>query len=193
MYKLNIIDKVFRLRAANHQIKEIAPYLTVGSKVIDIGSGNGIIAERISKKLGVNVSLVDVVDKRKVKLPLTLYDGQKLPFESKTFDSALLIFVLHHTEAPENVLAEAKRVVNNNIIIYEDIITRNPFDKIGNFLHGFVFNKAWKLENRATFKTEQEWRDIFKHLNLKIVSIYPLPKKAGIHYPVYRMQFVLQV
>ena len=192
MDKLSIIDKVFRVRAANHLIREIAPYLKSDSKVLDIGSGSGIIASKIAEKLKARITLVDVVDKRRINLPLTIYDGRKLPFENETFDAALLIFVLHHAEDPAEVLAEAKRVVKDKIIIYEDIITRNPFDKIDTFLHGFAFNKTWNLQNEATFKSEDEWRAIFKKLNLRIVKAYPLPIRARLFYPVYRMQFVIQ-
>jgi len=193
MEQLTLVDRIFRFRAANHIIREILSYLKPNSKVLDIGSGSGIIAKQIEEKLGVKIALVDVVDKRRVNLPLTIYDGRKLPFENKTFDAALLIFVLHHAEDPAGVLAEAKRVVKDKIIIYEDIITRNPFDKIDSFLHGFAFNKTWNLQNEATFKSEAEWKEIFKKLNLKIVKAYPLPIRARLFYPVYRMQFVLQV
>src|SRR3990167_7116997 len=193
MEQLTLVDRIFRFRAANHIIREILSYLKPNSKVLDIGSGSGIIAKQIEEKLGVKIALVDVVDKRRVNLPLTIYDGRKLPFENETFDAALLIFVLHHAEDPAEVLAEAKRVVKDKIIIYEDIITRNPFDKIDTFLHGFAFNKTWNLQNEATFKSEDEWRAIFKKLNLRIVKAYPLPIRARLFYPVYRMQFVLQV
>ena len=193
MDKLTLIDRIFRFRAASHVIREIAPYIKPDSKVLDIGAGTGIIAYKIAEKLGVKIVLVDVVDKRKVNLPLTIYDGQRLPFKDKGFDAALLIFVLHHAEDPQAVLAEAKRVVRDKIIVYEDIITRNPFDTVDSFIHGFAFNKAWKLQNEAEFKTEDEWREVFRNLKLKIVKAYPLPIRARLFYPVYRMQFVLQV
>lgn len=193
MEQLTLVDRIFRFRAASHIIREVSPYLKPNSKVLDIGSGSGIIAKQIEEKLGVKITLVDVVDKRRVNLPLTIYDGRKLSFENKTFDAALLIFVLHHAEDPAAVITEAKRVVRDKIIIYEDIITRNPFDKIDSFIHGFAFNKTWNLQNEATFKPEGEWRAIFKKLNLKIVKAYPLPIRARLFYPVYRMQFVLQV
>lgn len=193
MDKFSFIDKVFRVRAANHLIGEIAAYLKPDSKVLDIGCGSGIIANQIAEKLKVRMTLVDVVDKRRVNLPLTIYDGRKLPFGDKTFDTALLTFVLHHAEDPARVLAEAKRVVKGKIIIYEDVITRNPFDRIDSFLHGFAFNKTWNLQNEAVFKTEIEWGEIFKKLGLRIVKAYPLPIRARLFYPVYRMQFVLHV
>ena len=116
-----------------------------------------------------------------------------MPFENKMFDVSLLIFVLHHAEDPKVVLSEAKRVTKDKIIVYEDIITRNPFDKVDSFLHGFTFNKTWNLQNEATFRSEGEWREIFKKLDLKIIKIYPLPIRARFFYPVYRMQFVLKV
>lgn len=193
MEDLTLFDKIFRFRAANHIIREIKPYIKPAAKVLDIGAGSGIIGKHIANSLEVHVTLVDVVDKRKVDLPFIIYDGKRLPFENKSFDAALLIFVLHHTANPATVLSETKRVVRDKIIVYEDIITRNPFDKIDSFIHGFAFNKIWKLQNKTTFKTENEWGQTFKRLNLKIVRTYPLPMRARLFYPVYRIQFVLEV
>jgi len=91
------------------------------------------------------------------------------------------------------VLLEAKRVVRDYIIVYEDVITRNPIDKIDTFLHGLAFNKAWALNNKATFKSEREWLEIFKKLKLTVIEAKPLPLRARLFYPVFRMQFVLRV
>lgn len=193
MEQISILDKLFRFRAANHIIREIKHYIGQGTRVLDIGAGYGITASQIAKKLKADVSMVDVVDKHKVDLPFTLYDGEKLPFKDKSFDIALLIFVLHHADSQETVLKESKRVVVDKIIIYEDILTRNIFDRIDTFLHGFLFNRAWNLKNHASFKSEKEWRNLFEKLGLKVVKAYPLPIRARILYPVFRMQFVLQV
>jgi|SRR3990167_1776137 len=193
MENLTLVDKIFRIRAANRIVREIKAYIKHADKVLDVGAGSGIIGKHIANSLEVQVTLVDVVDKRKVDLPFIIYDGKRLPFGNKRFDDALLIFVLHHAADAETVLSEAKRVVRDKIIVYEDVITRNPFDKIDSVLHGFAFNKTWNLANKARFRTEDEWREIFRNLNLKIIKAYPLPIRARLFYPVYRMQFVLQV
>jgi len=193
MDKLNFIDRLFRFRAADHIIREVRPYLEPNAEVLDIGAGSGITAKQITDKLGAKITLVDVVDKRKINLPLTIYNGERLPFKDKSFDAALLIFVLHHTRDSLLVLSEAKRVTKDKIIIYEDIITRNPFDTIDSFLHGFAFNKTWNLQNEASFKSKNEWLEVFKKLGLKVIKIYPLPIRARLFYPACRMQFVLQV
>lgn len=189
----NIFDKLFRTKAAGHIIREISPYVQQNSKVLDIGSGFGITAKKIADELKLKMTLVDVVDKRKVNLPMVVYDGVTLPFKDKSFDHALIIFVLHHAESPTRVLLEAKRVVKNYIVVYEDVITRNPVDRIDTFLHGLAFNKAWALNNKATFKSEKEWLEIFKKLKLKVIESKPLPLRARLFYPVFRMQFILKV
>ncbi len=193
MGKLSLIDKLFRIRAAGYITGEISPYIKRGSKILDIGCGSGITSWQIANKLGTKISLVDVVNKNKVDLPFTVYDGKKIPFKDKSFDVSLLIFVLHHADDAQLLLLEAKRVTKDKIIIYEDIITKNPFDKIDSFLHGFAFNKTWDLKNNATFKTGPQWQKIFKDIGLKIIKKYPLPIRARLFYPVYRMQFILKV
>lgn len=193
MEKPNIFDKIFVTRAVSYTVNEIESFIEPDDKILDIGSGTGITAEQISKKLKVEVEMVDVVNKSKVNLPLKIYDGKKLPYDNRTFDVSLLIYVLHHTEDARLVLNEAKRVTKKYIIVYEDIITRNPFDKISTFFHGLVFEKTWNLRNRASFKSEKEWAKLFEELGLKIIKVYPLPIMARLFYPVYRMQFVLHV
>ena len=193
MNEPNVFDKLFRNKAAGHIIREISPYVHRNSNVLDIGSGFGITAKKIADELKLKMTLVDVVVKRKVNLPMVVYDGVKFPFKDKTFDHALIIFVLHHAEKPAMVLLEAKRVVKGYIIVYEDVITRNPVDRIDTFLHGLAFNKAWALNNKATFKSEKEWLEIFKELKLTVIKAEPLPLRARLFYPVFRMQFILKV
>ncbi len=135
----------------------LKPYLQ--GKILDIGAGNCLISELISKEC--NVSCVDIADNNKTSLPLVLYDGNKLPFKKKSFDTSLLLYVLHHDKNPENLLREAVRVTRKRIIVFEDLYN-NGLE--------LLLLKILDLSNKITsrdvpipfnFKKEKEWLRLF--------------------------------
>ena len=87
--------------------KECSKYI-VGS-VLDVGSGRGYIAKEISKD-GKKVQCLDVKDLNLTDLPLKIYDGKKIPFRAKSFDTVLVCYVLHHVDNPISLLKECARV-----------------------------------------------------------------------------------
>ncbi|MFH1221797.1 MAG: cupin domain-containing protein [Candidatus Micrarchaeota archaeon] len=127
---------------ANRAVKvasQISPHV-VGDNVLDIGSGDGKVATQIALQLQKSVMLCDIVDYNKTELPLTLYDGKRLPFEDKTFDSTLLSVVLHHSNDPLGVLDEAFRVTSKRIIIIESVYF-NEGHRLLNGLLDWAYNR----------------------------------------------------
>ena len=103
-----------------------------GSKIIDIGSGEGYLS-KILKDKGFNIYPIDVKDRNKIdSINFQVYDGQKIPFEDKSFDIALLMTVLHHTQNPDEIIKEAFRV-SDRVIIIEDIY-ESKFEKYKTFI-----------------------------------------------------------
>ncbi len=86
-----------------------------------MGAGDCLLDRYLMDQLGCEVVPVDVGDSNQTSLPLTVYDGHRLPFADDSFDVVLLIFVLHHTRDPRAVLSEAKRVCRRHVIVFEDI------------------------------------------------------------------------
>jgi len=98
--------------------------------VLDVGGGDGHMAEWWGAS-GHNIHVLEVdrkqVEKAQQRLgkdSVTFHDGvSSWPFEDRSFDVCLLLFVLHHI-MPEAVmrrtLREARRVTRGKIIILED-------------------------------------------------------------------------
>jgi len=101
-------------------VDRIRPYLPAGGSVIDIGAGGCRIAELLGTDGRFSVTAVDVVDHNVTEVPMQLYDGERLPFPDKSFDAALLVFVLHHAEHPEVLVREALRVTRSTVVVIED-------------------------------------------------------------------------
>jgi len=146
-------------------------YIEPKEEIIDIGPGNGAISRHVFNKKKVDVVLVDVVDKREEYaegFKFLLYDGKKLPFSDESFDTSLLITVLHHTHNPEQVLREAIRVAKNKVIIVEDVYN-NSIEKYQTFLADSLANNEF-FGHPHTNKSEGEWLELFGKLNLKLLS-----------------------
>jgi SAM-dependent methyltransferase len=143
--------------------------LVHGERVLDLGAGDGKVGELVSG-LGKGVSLVDVIDFNASGLPLTLYDGKKLPFADKEFDASLLLTVLHHADAPLEVLKEAMRV-SRSIILIESVYFNTEHMRLNMFLDWF-YNRV--IHNGVNcpfnFQSPQGWESTFAKLGLKITD-----------------------
>lgn len=102
----------------------------VGPRVLDLGCGDGLVADLVARD-GYEVQMSDIVDYRasSVNLPFAKpLEGESLPFASTSFDTVLLLTVLHHANCPLQVLAEALRVSRRRIIVIESVFGVHPAD-----------------------------------------------------------------
>lgn len=152
----------------------------VGS-LLDIGCGDGLLASRIGRQLpSLRLTGVDVMVRDQTHIPVREFDGIRLPFDDKSFDSVMLVDVLHHTDDPTILLREAGRVAREAIVIKDH--TRNGIlaettlrfmDRVGNARHGVAlpFN-YWSRE---------QWETAFRELELQVdvrlekLGLYPIP------------------
>ena len=153
-------------KRADFYANRVLPFIKENEKVLDIGAGNGVIAKVINKKA--DVTLVDVIDYNQTDLTLIIYNGKTLPFPDNHFDTSLLVAVLHHTEYPEELLKEAKRVSKRLIIVEEVYTTR--FGKLFLSLWDWFFNIATKAPLYFNFHSKKEWNQIFNRLGLTMVD-----------------------
>jgi ArsR family transcriptional regulator len=88
--------------------------------VLDIGSGDGVLAELIAERsrnvtcADISAAVLGAARKRLAKLDRVDYcqaDMHALPFAQAAFDHAFLMHALSYTREPQRVLAEAARVL----------------------------------------------------------------------------------
>jgi ubiquinone/menaquinone biosynthesis C-methylase UbiE len=172
--------------------REFERFIRQGEKVLDIGAGGGWTGELIGANRDASVTLVDVADFNKTKLPLVVYDGTQLPFFDNSFDACLLLFVLHHCKDPLQVLKETIRVSKKRIIIYEDTYTsflEKRLCAMNDFLANFPFliTDPVKMNMPYNYKTVQAWEEVFEELGLKVVF-----KRVTSHFITKHVLFVLE-
>lgn len=152
-----------------------------GSTILDIGSGNGLITKVLRDKEYI-VSPLDIHEgqyENSVK-PI-LYDGKKMPFADKSFDTGLLLTILHHTTNQEEIISEAARVCRQ-LIIMEDIY-ENQFQKYYTFFIDSFVNLFYS-PCPHTNRTDREWRNLFNKLNLNLEAAY-YKKLMGVKQSIY--------
>jgi SAM-dependent methyltransferase len=182
---MKVVGKIHSSLVYNRRMKVLASHLSAllppDATVLDVGCGDGMIDLLIMQyRPDVVISGVDILVRELTHIPVKVYDGKTIPYDDRSFDVVMFIDVLHHTEYPEVLLREAKRV-SRDIILLKDHIKDGIFagttlrlmDWVGNAHHGVVLP--------YNYWTEQQWHKAFKALGLTIeqwnnrIGLYPWP------------------
>ncbi|MBX9816116.1 MAG: methyltransferase type 11 [Proteobacteria bacterium SG_bin5] len=158
----------------------IAERLPQGAHVLDVGCGSGDLAALVMHmRPDVRIEGIDVLVRPETAIPVTAYDGLHIPHADDSFDAAMVVDVLHHTDDPTAVLAEIARVARQVVIKdhFRDGIAAGPtlrlMDWVGNAAHG--------VRLPYNYLSSGEWRDVWQRLGLKTsalatrLALYPRP------------------
>ncbi len=181
---MRAFEKVHQSRVLGRRVRILAqhidPLVPQGSSVLDVGSGDGLLAqELLRRRSDVTIRGVDVLPRETCAISVTLYDGLSLPFPNDSFGTVTLVDVLHHAEDPVRLLREAARVTASLVI--KDHTSDRPLaattlrimDRIGNARHGVALPYCyWR---------RRTWLEHFGELGLEAASwesglgLYPAP------------------
>ncbi len=145
--------------------------IPAGSKILDVGCGDGQIGAKLANSSReISVSGIDVLIRPHCQIAVTQFDGKKIPFEDASFDLAMFVDVLHHTNDPLALLAEAKRVTRRYVLLKDHFrtggignLTLRAMDWFGNAHHGVVLP--------YNYLSEPEWNRIYERLGLGVVEL----------------------
>jgi SAM-dependent methyltransferase len=172
----------------------VAPHLAPGAAVLDIGCGEGWVAEEVSRRGVAEVVTVDVVDVRRSRaLPFSLYDGVHLPFPDARFDVVMLNFVLHHVPNERKValLSEALRVTRRKVFILEDTPT-TALDRFVSQRHGEAYRRKIASDAPFGFLTPNEWLWLFRGMGLEAEATSLSRFCRSVAQPFARAAFVVR-
>jgi ubiquinone/menaquinone biosynthesis C-methylase UbiE len=167
-----------RIRVLSDHIAKLIPQ---HARLLDVGCGDGTLTKRLCElRPDITAEGVDVLVRPQTAIPVTKFDGHKLPFADDSFDCVLFVDVLHHTEDPTIMLREAARVTKNCIVLKDHTqegllahFTLRFMDYVGNARHGVVLP--------YNYWTRAQWTAAYAQLNLKIetelrsLNLYPAP------------------
>ena len=193
LYGKNVIGKTLSVlyeTPARYLANEIAAFVPLKARILDLGCGHGALAYVLAKKLNASVFGIDVRDVRRYDIEFSLFDGENLPAGEKSFDATIVAFVLHHAANFRKLLQEIRRVTQGVIIIYEDT-PANALERKFCTTHGKTFNEKFGIKNSATFLSQEEWREEFTKAGLRLIDTksvnFPNP-----FYITHRRMFVLK-
>lgn len=169
---------------------EVARVLPRRSRVLDVGCGSGFIAHHLSGMLGAAVIGVDVRRSTDAPIPYISFDGARLPFPDKSFDAALLCYVLHHARDQRAFMREVRRVlgVGGMAVIYEDI-PESFWDAAACRAH----DRAWRgRTGPCRFRLAREWRALFESSGFEVIAERRLSRWRNFAHPVRRRLYVLK-
>jgi SAM-dependent methyltransferase len=153
----------------------VARHLMSGWRVLDYGSGTGLVSRWLAERSAVRAVLADLVDykNRRRGLPfIKLDDPFHVPAADGAFDAVLLLFTLHHNpyEAQGKVLAEASRLAARRLIVMED----TPFHRVDWLFNSFwdkVLNLRHGVPTPLAFRSVSEWDSVFMEHRLNAVHV----------------------
>lgn len=165
-----------RTRVLAHHLAKLIP---PGSRVLDVGCGNGLIDRMIMDKTGASIEGIDTLIRPETHINVGAFDGRIMPYADRSFDIVMFVDVLHHTDDPKVLLAEAARVGHSVLIkdhLREGFLanqTLRVMDWVGNAHHGVVLP--------YNYLSKDEWNETFQQVGLQTVQIetsldlYPFP------------------
>ncbi len=171
-------------KRADAMTQRVLPYLQNSKMIIDVGSGNCFIAKNLQQE-GKQVAAVDIKDQSlEPSVEVTVFDGQKLPFKDKSFDTGLLLTVMHHTPSPEKIFQEVARVSKEIIVI--ETSYRNLFEKLFIVLFDSLLNFQLQFFWNS-YRSDSDWKLFFKSQGYKITKEEKYIDIQGVPYfhPLY--------
>lgn len=108
---------------------------------------------------------VDTYIRPRTFIPITEYDGNRLPFDDAFFDAVIIVDVLHHCNDPNIAIQECARVSKRWVII-KDHIANSTYDrKILKFMD-WVGNRAHGVVLPYNYLSSSEWDTAFDNAGL---------------------------
>ncbi len=139
--------------------------------LLDVGAGNGAIAAEVARRLGASrVAGVDVLVQPATQIEVTSYDGERIPFEDKSFEVVTISDVLHHCAKPREVLRECLRVAARCVLV-KDHFRFGPLSNAMLWALDVVGNAEAGVLVRGTYFSPNEWIEMVQQAGGRIGAL----------------------
>lgn len=160
--------------------------------VLDLGCGDGSIARAIMDlKPGLVFRGIDVLVRPHTHIPVEPFDGVTIPAEDGSYDWVTIVDVLHHTDDPGRLVAEAARVARQGVVIKDHLREGFAARATLRFMD-WVGNKGHDVRLPYNYLSRAEWNAIFARAGVspqswrERLSLYPFPATLlfdrGLHF-----------
>ena len=159
-----------------------AQLLPPGARVLDVGAGDGQLAAAVlDRRADLRIEGIDVLVRPATRIPVSSFDGRRIPRPDRSVDAVMLIDVLHHADDPAALLREAVRVARTCVVLKDHVCQHRlaravlrVMDHVGNAKHGVALpHNYW---------SRRQWADALGALQLEPavwdvggLGLYPWP------------------
>jgi SAM-dependent methyltransferase len=116
-------------------------------RVLDIGGGNGVLAELLQARGVASVVLDPARYIDQAPPPVVRGDANALPFQAEAFDAAAALWMLYHLENPLVALREAERVLRPGGLLAVSAPSRFNDPELAEVLPGWGEENSFDAEN----------------------------------------------
>jgi ubiquinone/menaquinone biosynthesis C-methylase UbiE len=179
MMLFGFAKRMHRLGVQAPRTRRLAPVLAdlagEASSLLDVGAGDGEVARSVAKLVGAGrVEGVDVLVQPNGHVPVTPYDGERLPFDAGAFDVVLVSDVLHHVASPEQVLAEALRVAARAVVI-KDHFAFGAISRAMLLAMDLSANGFYDIGVRGNYLDPGAWHELYRSVGGRVEKlVWPL-------------------
>lgn len=148
--------------------KVLLPYLPEQGTILDLGCGSGDVTVALkAARPQLSFTGIDVFPPAgRADVALTVYDGKHVPYGDESYDWVMLTTVLHHTDDYRPLLAEARRVAREGIIILDHQYA-NRLDWLTLAFIDWPGNVPFGVYTPFNYSTREQWLALFGELGLK--------------------------
>jgi SAM-dependent methyltransferase len=161
--------------------EKLSAHLPPAAQVLDVGCGDGKIDSLIARlRPDVTIHGIDVLVRPQTCIPVTRFDGAKIPHPDASFDAVMFVDVLHHCQDPELLLAEAKRVARGVVVIKDHTQDGILAHQTLRFMDWFG-NAHYGVSLPYNYWPFAKWQDCLRRLGLTArqwqdrLGLYPWP------------------
>lgn len=167
-----LLNAIHKNAVSNRRVRVLSRLLadefSEGESVLDLGCGDGSIAKALMEgRPGLSIRGIDVMRRPEVRIPFDLYDGVTIPFPNRSFDWIMVIDVLHHTDEPKDLLAEAARVARLGVVVKDHLREGICAYSTLRFMD-WVGNKGHDVRLPYNYYSRSEWKQLVLETGLGV-------------------------
>lgn len=145
-------------------MERILPALDGVTSILDVGTGDGHLANYLSQASGCPIVGLDVCLQPHSYIKVHHYDGHTFPFEDNAFDCVMMVDMLHHTTNIDQMVSEAYRVARRFVLI-KDHYWNNRLDKVTLHVADYLGNIPYNVPLPYNYLRLDEWKALFHRHN----------------------------
>src|SRR5436305_2456254 len=116
-------QRAVQTRRVQRLAERLASVVPARGTVLDVGCGDGGVARTLlDQRPDLEVTGIDVLVRPHTLIPVAPFDGTTIPYPDDSFDEVMFVDVLHHTDDPAVLVAEAARVARRGIVIKDHLV-----------------------------------------------------------------------